>query len=262
VLQGLPCGLNVPGPRGTVNQNERPETPILSLRKSYAPYLGAALLSLTLGQSEAAAQSIPSPYEYIEQKAEAGPFIGIMNASTGRFGFGPEGGIHTGVRWGYELSGPISFETVVGYVRGERDVVSPGRAEGDRIIGTADVGITTVDARFKFSFPGARTWNGISPFLVFGGGLALDTEGLSPLEETSLDPADQFEFGTGFFGTLGIGSRWFVTERFGLRGDAVFSLWSLGTPPGFSDPDRGFTAVEESEWARGLSFTISGLWRW
>jgi len=61
---------------------------------------------------------------------------------------------------------------------------------------------------------------------------------------------------------LGAGSRWFVSDRFGLRADAVFSLWKLDTPPGFSDPDRTFENVEEGEWSRGLSFTISGVWRW
>ena len=91
--------------------------------------------------------------------------------------------------------------------------------------------------------------------------MAFDLADADPLEN-DLEPADRFSFGNSFFGTFGAGSRWFITDRFGVRTDAVFSLWKLGTPPGFSDPERGFGNVEEGEWVRGLSFTISGLWRW
>jgi len=53
-----------------------------------------------------------------------------------------------------------------------------------------------------------------------------------------------------------------VSERFALRGDGVFSLWKIDTPPGFSDPARGFTGVAAGEWVQGISFTIALLYRW
>jgi hypothetical protein len=49
----------------------------------------------------------------------------------------------------------------------------------------------------------------------------------------------------------------FLSDRFVVRTDAVFSLWKIGTPPGFSDPDRGLEAVEKSEWVSGLHLTVS-----
>ena len=222
---------------------------------------GVALLALMLAPSWADAQTVPSPYSYLAAKKETGPIVGYMNAATGRFGYGPPGGPLLGGRWGIELTGPLSFETVASLVGGSRDIVNPGRDEGERTVGEADVRLMTVDARLKFSLTGDRTWHKIAPFLVFGGGMAFDLAGVDPLEQ-DLEPADRFAFGNSFFGTLGGGTRWFLTDRFGVRADGVFSLWKLKTPPGFSDPERGFVAVEESEWVRGLSLTLSGLWRW
>ena len=231
------------------------------MRVSLHTLSGAALLALALPPSWADAQTIPSPYSFVEASKEAGPVIGYMDAATGRFGFGPAGGPMLGGRFGIELTGPLSFEAVGGLVGGTRDIINPARDEGDRMVGEADVQIMTVDARLKFSLTGNRTWHNVAPFVVFGGGMAFDLAGTDPLEE-ELEPADRFAFGNSFFGTLGAGSRWFITDRFGLRADGVFSLWKLKTPPGFSDPARPFVGVEESEWARGLSLTISGLWRW
>ena len=222
---------------------------------------GATVLALMLVPSWADAQTIPSPYSYVGATKEAGPVIGYMSAETGRFGFGTPGGTLTGARFGIELAGPLSFETVAAMANGTRDIINPGRDEGERKVGEADARIMMVDARLKFTFTGNRAWHNLAPFLVFGGGMAFDLAGADPLEE-DLEPADRFAFGNAFFGTLGVGNRWFVTDRFGVRTDALFSLWKLKTPPGFSDPARPFVNVEESEWARGLSFTISGLWRW
>lgn len=207
------------------------------------------------------AQSIPSPYTFIERKQELGAFVGYMDAATGRFGYGPKGGLMFGGRWGLELSGPISLEGVAGVLSGERDVINPARPEDQRVIGQADVLLSTFDARLKFSLTGARAWHGLSPFIVFGGGIAFDLAAESALD-ASLDAADQFNFGTSFFGTAGAGTRWFLSDLIALRLDGVFSLYKIATPPGFSDPVRGFLAVEEGEWLQALSITVAALIRW
>lgn len=50
--------------------------------------------------STSAAQTIPSPFEYLESKQEAGIFAGTMNVGSGRFGYAPEGGSIVGARYG------------------------------------------------------------------------------------------------------------------------------------------------------------------
>ena len=231
------------------------------MRPSLSTVLRAALAGLLLQPLAVRAQTIPSAFTFIERKQEAGVFAGYRTVETGRFHLGPSGGVLFGGRYGLDLSGPLSLEGVVGFMSGERDVVNPARVVGDQVVGQADVLLTTIDGRLRFSVVGNRAWHGLSPFLTFGGGLAFDIAEEPAIEE-DLEPADVFDFGSSFFGTLGAGTRWFLTERFALRGDGVFSLWRIDTPPGFSDPDRGFENVAESEWLSGLSFSVSLLYRW
>lgn len=209
----------------------------------------------------AAAQSIPSPYRFIEERQEVGAFGGYMSAATGRFGYGPAGGLWGGARYGLELTGPLSIEGVVGAVQGTRDIVNPRRPEGDRVVGEGDALVATVDGRLKLSAVGRRAWHGLSPFLVAGGGVAWDVAP-APDADEDLEADEIFEFGPSFFGTLGVGTRWFITENVALRTDALFSLWKLSTPVGFADPTLGLGPVPEGEWVRALSITGSLLFRW
>lgn len=231
------------------------------MRLSELKFIAALIGVVAAHPSATLAQSIPSPFVRLERSQEFGLFSGFLNAGTGRFGYGPSGGAVFGARYGLELSGPLSLEAVVGVVDGSRDIINPGRVAGDRVVGTGDVLLTTIDARLKFSFTGRRAWKGLSPFLVAGAGIAFDA-GSAPAAEADLEPADVFEFGTSFFGTMGLGTRWFLTETIALRGDATFALWKVDTPPGFSDPARGFEGVAEGEWLAAPSFTISVVYRW
>jgi hypothetical protein len=230
--------------------------------RTYLKTFCAVLAAVTvLTPADIRAQSIPSPYSYLEERQELGVFIGRMDAAIGRFEYGPKGGNLIGARYGIELSGPLSFEGVVQYIDGERNVVDPGREEGDRIIGQAPSAITTIEARLKFTATGRRSWHRIAPFLDFGGGIAIDSSPASELDEVLL-PVDRFDFGTSFFGTLSGGARWYATQRFTLRADWVFSLWKIDTPPGYADPDRGFVGVSDGEWVWANTATIALLLRW
>ncbi len=220
----------------------------------------AVLCGAMIVPAVVAGQSIPSAYEFVDTRQEVGIFAGTANLSTGRFGFGPSGGSLLGARWGINLSGPLAFDLVAAGLSGERDVVDPARAEGQRIVGQADVLMGMVDARLVFTLTGDRTWHGIAPFIQAGGGMTFDLAGSDPADESVL-PSDRFELGTSFLGTFGAGSRLFITRRLVLRGDANFSLYKIDTPPGFSDPERGFTAVEESQWANGITLTLAAAIR-
>ena len=135
-------------------------------------------------------------------------------------------------------------------------MIDPGRAEGDRIVGEADVLFGRAEGRLVITFTGDRTWRRLAPYLSLGGGMVFDLGGQEPADEILL-PEDRFDFGSSFLGTAGLGTRLHLTERFTLRGEGTFSLYQIDTPPGFSDPGRGFTGVEESEWVSGLGLGLS-----
>lgn len=224
--------------------------------------LGAmALSAFFLIPATAQAQSIPSSYSFVDTRQETGVFAGYLGSNSGRFGYGPSGGLMYGGRYAIRLGGPAALEGVVGLLQGTRDIVNPSQPEGSRVIGEGDVRLTMIDVRLRLTATGDRTWHGLSPFLVLGGGVAFDLANPAPAEDL-LEERDVFDFGTSFLGTLGIGTHWYVLDRLALRTDGTFSLWRLKTPPGFSDTDRPFGAVDDREWVRSLGISVSLLYLW
>jgi len=231
------------------------------MRFTISSVFAAFLIAALLIPGTVLAQSIPSSFRFLDRRQEAGLFGGYMSADDGRFGYAPTGGTLLGAKYGVELAGPLALEGTVGVIDGTRSVIDPSRPEGSRVIGEADVLLTTIDARFRFSFPGQRSWKGFSPFITASGGVAIDSSPDSPLDDALL-AGDVFDFGTSFFTSFGVGTRWFVTRSVAVKADAAFSLWKVDTPPGFSDPQRGFVGVSEGEWLGGTALTLALLYRW
>lgn len=201
-----------------------------------------------------AAQTIPSPYRFVEPRQEVGGFVGHLDMGRGRFGLGPEPGILLGARYGIRLSGAFGLEGVVSYLPTTREVHDPRRAEGDRVIGETDASILSADARLRFSITGQRTWNGLAPHLLVGGGFATDLAGDPGIEDDDRTADQRFDFGTPLTGVLGGGLRWIPSDRFLLRGDAALTLWKLEIPDGFRTLPE--TLAPEDEWVSGLNFSV------
>jgi len=219
-----------------------------------------AVLLMAWSGAAVAAQEIESPYRFVESTQEAGLFTGIASMGTGRFGYAPGSGIVLGARYGIDFSGPLTFEVVASAVSGTRDVIDPGRVEGDRKVGEANFLVGAVDGRVKLTLTGRSTWHGISPFVLFGGGMAFDLAGAQAADK-ALPPEDRFDFGKSFFGTLGSGVRWLPVPSFTVRLDGIFSLWKVKTPIGFAQSERGFENVARSEWLQGVRLTLGAALR-
>lgn len=244
-------------PDSCVHPISDPESPT-SMRILCGFTLLAAAVSAAL-PTAAQGQSVPSPYRYIERGQEASLFTGWFSADRGRFGFGPGEAALFGGRYGVELTGPLALEGVLSFLPTTRDVVHPGRVEGDRVVGEADVKLVIFDARLRFTLTGRRTWHGISPHVLLGGGIAMDVEG-DQREDLFIEEPDRFDFGTRFTGVFGAGARYFLAERWVVRSDAYVTLYQLGVPPGYSDPDRSFENVAEKEWVNAGALTVGVSW--
>lgn len=161
-----------------------------------------------------------------------------------------------GVRYGLELSGPLSAEGVVSWIPTTRDVVDPSSLGGPRTVGSVDVQIFAMDVRFKLSLTGQRTWHNLNPFLFAGAGMAWDIAQADPVD-LDLAEDDRFEFETAFLGVFGGGLRWFVKDPWIVRADVGLHLWKLDAPMGFRRVDRDFGDVGSSEWANATSISIA-----
>ena len=221
--------------------------------------IATALLALA-ARGPLAGQTIPSPYRFYDTRHEAGAFAGWIAPGTGRFEYGPGPGPMVGARYGIEVSGPFSLEGVVTWAPTERDVIDPRRAEGARRIGTADANLLGVDARLKLSLTGPRTWHNLNPFLLAGAGAMWDVAG-DDEDEDDLVSGDRFEFGTAFVGVVGGGARWFLSDHWIVRTDALPHLWKLDAPDGFRLASRGFTDVGSAEWVNASSISIGAAYR-
>ncbi|MFP3948810.1 MAG: hypothetical protein ACOC8K_07000 [Gemmatimonadota bacterium] len=222
------------------------------------------ILCVLFLSDQARGQDIASPYRYIEATHETGIFAGILSPGTGQLELGPEEGPTVGARYAIELTGPLSLEGVGRTLITERSVRDPRRAEGERVRGTADVYLTSADIRLKFSLPGRRTWNGLSPYVSAGGGVAFDL-GPAPAADQELLAEHRFDFGTSFLGLLGLGVRWIPRDNLQFRVDAEFDLWQLDTPPGYlteENVDLFETPPPEDEWVNALGVTIGAAIRW
>ena len=216
--------------------------------------------------SPAGAQTIPSPYRFIEGRQEVSLISGYMPADPGIYDLGPRSGPVFGARYAIEAVGPIFFEGLLSYLPTNRAVIDPRRSRDDWSIGDTDVHLVMLDARFDFSLTGRRTWRRISPHVFLGGGLAVDlaAEGES---EQELLPEDLFDFGTAFTANAGTGLRVSLTSKLILRADASMTLWRINTPGGFQDPakrpatDGEQENLQQREWVAGTGLTLSLGWR-
>ena len=206
------------------------------------------------------AQTIPSPYRFLEGTHDAGVIFGVVQEKRGALGIGPGGGPLFGARYAIELRGPIALELAGYQISTDRVVYDAVPNEGLVPLGNADTMVTGVDARIRFSLTGARTWHGVAPFLMFGGGLVGNLSGPSEFD-AELPSSERFSFGPSFLGVMGGGTRWIPFERLTLRVETSLSLWKLGTPVGFSDVEEDLEVFVRQEWIGVGSLVFGASYR-
>lgn len=204
---------------------------------------------------QGAAQSIPSPYRYVESTQSASVFAGWLLTDTGDNETGPHSAPLIGGRYTVRLSGPLSGEVGLGIVPSQRTVQRRISAVGDslRLEPVEDVNALVLmgEAGLRFHLAGPRTWNGLAPYVAASGGGVWDVLGTSSVDET-LEETQRVDFGPGFAVGVGAGTDWFLSERLALRLEARDYLWRLTTPPGLTQAGQ----QEETQWTNNLGLTL------
>jgi hypothetical protein len=226
------------------------------MQRFISAFLGALGLALAF-PADTSAQSLTSPFRWIEQRQHAGVFVQYLSPSGGRLGAGPDAGPGIGLRWGIDISGPLALDLEASYSPLTRPVVDTAIVAADssfRVRGEADLQLLHATANVRLNLTGARTWHGFQPFALFGAGLALDLAGENGADANV--PRDvRFGFGTTFAGQVSAGFEWFATPQLAARLDGGMVLWKLKAPTAFLVNAEGDQVIPSSEWERNLKLS-------
>jgi len=222
------------------------------MRTSNALLLAALLTAAGFDQADA--QTITSPYDFIEKKKDLGLFVGYLFADRGSLGLGPYEGPLAGAKFTLGLSGPMNLGAYVSYFPSERDVVD--LVQGGTVLGKTSMNLLLITGQLKLQLTGPRTWNNLAPYFYLGLGVAFDVSSPpscfdEPGQPNCRLPAqERFSFGTAFMGQVGFGTIWLPFERIGFRATVDDSIWELSSPGGLGD-----------EWTNNIQVTF-GAYYW
>lgn len=214
----------------------------------------ASLVALLLSATAGSAQTIPSPYRYIEQTQSASVFAGWLVTNTGNAETAPHSGPLLGSLYTVRLSGPLSAEVGLAASPTQRTVQRRGALVGDSLrleaVGDVNALVLLGEAGLRFHITGPRTWNGLAPYTALSLGALWDVLGSSDLDET-LEESQRLDFGPGFAVALGAGTDWFLSERLAVRLEARDHVWRLETPAGLTAARQA-----DSQWTHNLGLTL------
>ncbi|MDX1578224.1 MAG: hypothetical protein R3266_07055 [Gemmatimonadota bacterium] len=229
--------------------------------------LMAAGLGVGPGALSAQEESIDSPFRWRERGFRIGLFGGYHAANRGSLEFGqgpsPAGGVKMRVR----ASSPLSLELGLTHAPAERWVVDAAAEGGPAIVDTVAAGWLRAEGGVQVALTGARTWNGIQPYGLFGGGFVFGVdEGASELLADPALEAFRYDISTAPHIYLGLGFEIFPSGKIGIGFEVRDYVIRLSAPDGFLLPDilegieeAGAPAPDASAWQHNPEFGIV-LW--
>ncbi|HEY0038025.1 MAG TPA: hypothetical protein VGB66_15110 [Longimicrobium sp.] len=205
-----------------------------------------ALAILALGAGSASAQTVSSPFRYIETKNSleitAGylftdPELSLNDDVAAEFG--PQSAPMISLRYNRRLGGPISANVTAGFSPSERKVISAAEGQGGEFVDaletgeTVDAPLVMLEGGIRLHVTGDRTFRGFAPFVGATGGVAAELGGAEDAE-TRLPTDEQFDFGPAFAVGANAGVDYFATRRLSLRTELSYRIWRLAAPEGFA----------------------------
>jgi opacity protein-like surface antigen len=200
------------------------------------------------------AQSISSPYRFLDSSQEAGVFVAHISSDEGTLGLNSSSGLAFGARYAIVLSGPFMIEADVMYFPTRHAVLDTLVVDSAfSRIGEADHSLVVATAALRLNLTGQRTWNNLQPFLLFGAGGVAEVS--KDKDAVNAAPQDaRYDFGTSFAGTVGAGVAFVPTTGVAIRLDATNLLWKVKTPAALLRSNLG-RPIPTDEWVQNLTFS-------
>jgi hypothetical protein len=203
----------------------------------------------------APAQRITSPYRFIDTKQHAGAFVGTISGGKGAVGLGSKSGPAAGLRYGLGIGGAFMVEAEAVYFPTSHAVLDTVVVDSAFTqLGTADQTLVVGTAALRLNLTGSRTWHGLQPYALLGGGAVIQAR--RDRAAVEMAPVDaRYDFGTSFAGTLGAGIEVFPSQRLAIRVDGRNLLWKIKTPAALLRSSIG-TTLPTDEWAYNLMASV------
>ena len=222
------------------------------------------LLAIAAGAGPAQAQHITSPYLYIEQNQALTAQATYIATNRGMLNLGPESGMAYGLGYTIRLGGPFNLDFNASFFPTRRAVMDTIPADSITLadnplasvtkIGEDKLGIALLTAALRFDVTGPRTYHGLLPFVVFGGGLARQVYETG-IADIHLVSARRYHFGGLCVGQIGGGTDWFLSRHITARLDVRDMFWRIRIPSAFQrDPIPSREWVQNLHASLGLSF--------
>jgi hypothetical protein len=218
-----------------------------------------------------AAQSIPSPYGFVERSQAFYGYVTHVAADQGVIGTGPAGGPAIGIGYSLRVGGPFTLDARIAHLWADRTVYdledpqpNPTAIQEDPTVGlvavgTADLSLLLTEASLRFDITGPRTWNNLQPFTLIGVGGVFRTSVDDAIEDEEDIAVDlRVRFRNAASGHLGAGVEWYVTQRFTVRAEARNVLWRIHIPSGFITDAR---VIDDRQWVQGGHFSLGAGFR-
>jgi hypothetical protein len=223
-----------------------------------------ALALLALGAAASAAQTIPSPYQYIERSRSltvyggyllTSPKVALADSQSAELGH--QAAPLLGLRYSMRVGGPLSFEANVAFSPTQRRLYTATVNADSSAVTVSPTGdevddpllITEVAVRFHLT--GDRTYRGLAPFILASGGAVTTLAGTSEVEK-EIPAHRRLDFGPAFAVGTGAGVDFFPSQRLALRAEVGYRLWKLETPAGLLPAGSG----RQTKWSANTGISL------
>jgi hypothetical protein len=230
-----------------------------------------AAVAALAGTAPVGAQSITSPYDFVEKSRGIYAYGTYVATNRGVIGIGPGSGPAAGLGFAIRVSGPFTLDSRVAYFSTTRTIYDVQDAGHDPEtireepmtglveVGSADVTAVLTDLSLRFDVTGPRTWYRLQPYALIGVGGVFRVAEDNAAEEALPEGADlRVRFRSGITGHVGGGAEWYVTQRFTLRFDARSLFWRLHVPSGFITSAR---VIDDREWVQNGHLSLGVAFR-
>jgi len=204
-----------------------------------------ALLMAVPAAAQVGHEPEDSPYRDLQHRQEITLLGGWVKARHDPAGVAPQSAPMVGVRYEFNLAGPLSLSSDITSMFANRDVIDPAKPKAQRIPRNEAATVYAADIALAMNLTGRKSWHHLVPQVRGGIGL---------LRSSAADDSSGFRFGTPFAFSFGGGLKLVPgrTGRVQLRADFTDRLFKLSYPDSYYRLASDNTAVLDRSTAKSF----------